>query len=476
MPKAPIDVSYDYSGALLNEKRLSAADVAGAAAAAKAAHAHVLKDADAFARTGPKVGAAATADAWDPGYIDWPARLLDEYAQKREASELGRILKAAHRLRELIDRVVILGIGGSYMGAKAMFDALCDPYFNELSRGDRGSRPRVYFEGNNVDNDSAQALLRILGGRHQATKLDERWGIVVISKSGGTLETAVSFRIFTRALKKSVGDAEGLLQRLIVPVTGEGSKLHKLTQALGVTERLDVPDGIGGRFSVLTAVGLLPAALLGIDIVKLLQGARKFTEYFKANADLSSNIVLQMATVGHLLEKKGVTTRVLSLWGKRLESFGLWYDQLLAESLGKERQGATPITSVNTRDLHSRQQQHQQGRQDKLFTNLVIEQPSDDILTVGHADADDDDLNRYTARTLPEILQIAVQATDEALHSDGQPTATIAIPRLDEETLGELFQMQMLATSVEGAIMGINPYGQPGVEIYKRNMQRLLAE
>jgi glucose-6-phosphate isomerase len=227
---------------------------------------------------------------------------------------------------------------------------------------------------------------------------------------------------------------------------------------------------------VLTAVGLLPAAVLGIDVVKMLQGARKMTEYFKAHGDLQTNVVLQFAGVGHLLEKKGVTTRVLSVWGKRLEAFGLWYDQLLAESLGKERQGATPLTSVNTRDLHSRQQQHQQGRQDKLFTNLVVEQVCDDMLTVGHSDVDDDDLNRYAARTLPEILNIAVQATDEALHSDGQPTATLSIPRLDENTLGQLFQMMMLATSAEGAMMGVNPYGQPGVEIYKRNMKRLLEE
>ena len=472
-PASPIDLRYDYSGALRDEKRLKQADVDGLAEKLAAAHKQVVDDAAEFGKTGPR---GAGSQPWDPGYVNFPAMLLDEYAKHRDASPLGKILRCAHRIRESVDRVVVLGIGGSYMGARAIFEAMCDPYFNEQSRGERGSRPRLYFEGNNVDNDSAQALLRHLGGRGQANGVDDRWAMVVISKSGGTLETAVAFRLFLKALRKSCGGDGSQLSHYIVPVTDKDSTLHKLTTALGCTQRYDVPDGVGGRFSVLTAVGLLPAAVLGLDIVKLLQGARKFTDYFLSRPQLAENIVLQQVGVSHLLEQKGYTTRVLSIWGKRLEAFGLWYDQLLAESLGKEQKGATPLTTVNTRDLHSRQQQHQQGRRDKLFTNVYVDQPTDDILSVGHSDLDDDGLNKYARKTLPEILTAAMQATNQALHDDGHPTTDLALSRLDESTLGQLFQMMMLATSVEGHLIGVNPYGQPGVEGYKVNMNAILSK
>ncbi len=281
---------------------------------------------------------------------------------------------------------MVLGIGGSYMGARAMFEACCHPYHNELPRPARRDRPRIYFEGNNVDNDSVRGLLDLLEG-------DDRWAILVISKSGGTLEPAAALRVFLDALRKSCGGDQEKLRRRIVPVTGQSGRLRDLAAALGCPEVFPVFDGVGGRFSVLSPVGLLPAVVMGLDVVKLLEGAAAMNERFRT-APPGENPVLDYAGVGRLMEvRRGATIRVLSTWGKRLESVGLWYDQLLAESLGKNGQGATPLTVVNTRDLHSRGQQHQEGRRDKLITNLVVQRPERDPVKIERSAFDQDKLN-----------------------------------------------------------------------------------
>ena len=410
----------------------------------------------------------------DSAFIDLPERLLTEYQDHREASELGRILKTAERLRETVDRVVVLGIGGSYMGARALMDACCEPYFNELSRADRGSRPRMYFEGNNVDNDASQGLLRLLGNGKPAKGVDDRWAIVVISKSGGTLETATAFRQFLQSLRGSCDASESLVSELVIPVTGSSGRLFNLAQGLGCQEVYKVPDGVGGRFSVLSAVGLLPAAILGLNIVKLLEGAVVMNDHFRSGP-VGENTVLDYVGVSHLLEEqRGATIRVLSVWAKALEAVGLWYDQLLAESLGKAERGATPLMTLNTRDLHARAQQHQEGRRDKLITNLIVDHWRCDPLAVGRSNLNQDKLNDLSEKTLPELMTAAIEGTNQAYREDGRPTTNIRLPDTSEASIGQFLQMMMLATAVEGRLMGINPYGQPGVEGYKQNMGRIL--
>ncbi len=172
----------------------------------------------------------------------------------------------------------------------------------------------------------------------------------------------------------------------------------------------------------------------------------------------------------------GATIRVLSTWGKSLEAVGLWYDQLLAESLGKQQRGATPLTVVNTRDLHSRGQQHQQGRRDKLITNLIVDRVRRDPIRVGHSALDQDQLNALADKSLVDIMAAAIAGTNQAYKEDGRPTADLHLPRLDETSLGQFFQMMMLATVVEGRLIGINPYGQPGVEAYKKHMNANLRK
>ena len=468
-----VPLKYNSAGVMFPNTGLSPADLKLLAPRLEAARKEVLADAELWKSRGPVPPEKQPLDA---GFIELPERLLAEYGQQRERSELGRILACGKRLAENVDRLVLLGIGGSYMGPRALFEACCHPYHNELSRADRGGYPRLYFEGNNVDNDATQGLLDLVGRERKATGIDDRWAIIVISKSGGTLETAVAFRQFLKALRNACGNDAQKVANLVVPVTGESGRLYELAQALGCPELFHIPDGVGGRFSVLTPVGLLPAATIGLDIVKLLEGAAAMNEHFRT-APLEENVVLQFVGVCHLLEeKRGLHTRVLSMWSKGLEATGLWNDQLLAESLGKEERGALPLTVVNTRDLHSRGQQHQQGRRDKLITNVIVDQVRRDPLAVGRSELDQDQLNSLANKTMPEIMAAAIAGTNQAYAEDKRPTADLHLPRQDEASLGQFFQMMMLATVVEGRLIGINPYGQPGVEGYKKHMNAFLRK
>lgn len=463
-------IRYDYQGVLIDGTGISADELGELSPQLEAARKEVLEVDVQQYRSGDIPTEKQPLDA---AFLDMPERLLAEYETKREQSELGQILTTAQRLAESVDRVVLLGIGGSYMGMRALMEGCCHPYHNELSRSERGGKPRMYFEGNNVDNDSLAALLDLLSNKSAATAVDNDWGVVVISKSGGTLETAVSLRLFVEAMK-----AQGLADQipdLVIPVTGQSGKLFDLATELGCKSLFHVPDGVGGRFSVLSAVGLLPAAILGIDIVKLLESAAAMNEHFRT-APIGENCVLDYVGVCHLLEeRRDVNLRVLSVWNKSLESVGLWYDQLLAESLGKHERGATPFTVVNTRDLHSRAQQHQEGTRDKLMTNVIVEGWRRDALLVNQSEHNQDDLNALAGKSVPQIMNAAIAGTNQAYREDKRPTADIFLRMVDESSLGQLFQMLMLATVVEGRLMGINPYGQPGVEAYKTNMKKHLG-
>jgi glucose-6-phosphate isomerase len=412
-------------------------------------------------------------DPLDAGFIDWPARLL----AGDENGLLRKIEDSAKRFRDQVDRMVVLGIGGSYMGLRALFEALCHPYHNQLTREQRANAPTLHFEGDNLDNDAAAGLLELLKTHCKDPKdLAQRWGIVVISKSGGTLETAAAFRIFREALESYYGAGSELSKKLVIPVTGETGKLRSIANATGYPESFPIPDGIGGRFSVLTAVGLYPAAVLGIDIRALLQGAAAITTTFKT-APLGQNPVLDYTGICHLLERdSGMDVRILSTWGKKLEACGLWYDQLLAESLGKHERGALPLTVVNTRDLHSRGQQHQEGKRDKLITNVIVDKSSLPAVKVPQvpADRDQDQLNRLNGKGMPDLLAAAIAGTNKAYADDNRPTADIHLPKLDAYAVGQYLQMLMLATALEGRLVGTNPYGQPGVEAYKKNMGEIL--
>lgn len=464
-PLAPI--TYDYSALMAPENAprfvrqtgLVEADLKWLAPRLAGARQEVLDNLGVYERRAP---VPEEMEPLDAAFFDLPERMMDE-----DRPLLERIAAAGDRLAKEVDRVVVLGIGGSYMGARALLEACCHPYHNELSRQRRGGRPRIYFEGNNVDNDAVQGLLDLVEG-------SDDWGIVVISKSGGTLETAVAFRVFLDALRKSCGGDQEKLRRRVIAVTGESGRLRELSEAIGCTDVFPIPDGVGGRFSVLSAVGLLPAAVMGLDVNHLLEGAAAMNQRFRAVPPLENPVLAYVGMTRLMETRRGATIRVLATWGKGLEAVGLWYDQLLSESLGKNGLGATPLTVVNTRDLHSRGQQHQDGRRDKLITNLVVDNTHRELIAIERSELNQDQLNALSGKTLPDLLRAAYSGTNQAYAEDYRRTATIHLPRLDEGSLGQLFQMLMLATVVEGRLVGINPYGQPGVEAYKKNMNAIL--
>jgi len=338
-------------------------------------------------------------------------------------------------------------------------------------------KPRIYFVGNDFDNDAIQDLLEMLENQCVDPELSaERWGAVIVSKSGTTLETSAAYRLFRSEAAKYYGLHSPYLRSLFVPVTGPSGKFRDLVKAEGYADDqiLTIPDKISGRYSVLSSAGLLPAALMGLDVRAILLGAATMTRRF-LEEPFERNPVLQYAAVHYLIsEELKKSTRVMAVWSKKLESLGWWYDQLISESLGKQGRGPTPITVVQTRDLHARGQQSQEGTRDKMITNLIVKSPRHPAMMVGMADRNEDDLNALSRKSFPDLQQAMVDGTNQAYLESARPTANLILPVLSEHTMGQLLQMLMLATVVEARLMNVNPYGQPGVETYLRNANRLL--
>jgi glucose-6-phosphate isomerase len=415
----------------------------------------------------------------DAGFIDLPQKYLDQHRRHAESSILGQLLRQGTRLAGEVSRVIILGIGGSYLGSRALFEALRSAYHNELPADSRLGAPRIHFAGNSLDNDTLVELLDLIQANCVDPELrEERWGLIVVSKSGGTLETAAALRVLRKEMEDFYTRHSPRLKQMVLAVTGATGKLRDWCRAEGLAEDhvFTIPDNVGGRYSVFTPAGLLPAAVMGLDVRALLLGAAAMTRRF-LEEPFDRNPVLQFAAVNYLMfQHHQKSIRVLSTWSPKLEAVGFWYDQLLAESLGKQSQGATPLTTVQTRDLHSRGQQLQEGARDKVINNLVVKTARYPALQLGMADNDRDELNEFSRKGLPDLMDAALRGTNLALDDVARPTADLILPTLSEHTLGQLLQMLMLATVVEGRLSGLNPYGQPGVEIYKRNMKVILKE
>ena len=394
-------------------------------------------------------------------FVRGPDELLASYAADRRGSVLGRLFKRASYMHTIVDRVVMLGSGGCCTGAKAILESCCQPFWNELSRADRGSKPRIYFGGNSFDNDSMQGLLHLLDAHKgkPASSEFERWALVVIDKNGDTPETSSALRQFLAALQSSTGLDREKLVELFVPVTGQNSRLHEMVTQIGSTDIYPIPEGVNDPFSVLSVAGLVPAAMLGVNVIELLQGAVAMTEHF-ATAPPQENVVLQYAATNHLLEKqRGLAGRVLRLWSKALEPFGFWYDQLVSESLGKELAGVAQISMVKTSDLFSRHQQHRHAHRhanrDTAVNNIIVEEVRFDALPVQKGENDVDFKFGVSQETLPEALKRVIAAANEELKLAGRPSTNLLVPRVDELHMGQLFQMMMLATVVEGRFMGV---------------------
>ena len=349
-------------------------------------------------------GAGRVGRSIHSGFIDLPQATLDAYRRKGEASDLGRILAQAAHLREQADRVIVLGAGGDGLGGRVLFKALKSSYHNELPPETRLGIPHLYFEGDNVDNDALQELLDLIQvSCVDPERREERWAVVSISRSGSDLETAAALRVFRRDAVEYYGLRSEWLEHLFVAITGPSSPLRQLFKADGHQDSdiLTIPENVGSRFSVFTAAGLLPAALMGLDVRALLQGAASMTKRF-LEEPFERNPVLQFAAVNYLMtEEMGKSLRILSLWSKKLEPLGTWYDHLVAESLGKQGRGPTPLSMIQTRDLHTRGQHHQEGPRDRYITNLVVKNPRTVPIAVQMADRNEDGLNALAARGCP---------------------------------------------------------------------------
>lgn len=389
------------------------------------------------------------------GFLDLPYQ---------DPAGLDRVQATADRVAGLGDAHLVLGIGGSYLGSRALLEALFSPYRNELPREARGGRPRIYFEGNNLDADAMRHLLDLLPTKPGDAARD--FTMNVISKSGGTIETAIAFRIFRQKMEAVYGKAEAA-RRTVATTDASKGNLKALADQEGY-ETFVIPDDVGGRYSVLTPVGLLPAAIAGVDIKQLVAGARAMADRCKG-ADPFQNPAYMYAALMHLSYKAGRNVSIMAAWAKRLEFVGFWYDQLAAESLGKEGGGRIPFTSVNSRDLHARGQQVQEGPHNTVVTNLVVEH-SARPMTVAADAADVDALNYLEGWDLDRMQLGAMDGTRFAYAKDGRPSLNVTIPEVNAYTLGQVFYLFELATLAEGYMQRINPLDQPGVEAYKKFM------
>jgi glucose-6-phosphate isomerase len=414
----------------------------------------------------------------DAGFIDLPQKTLDLHRRHGDKSDLGRVLATAQWLRQETDRVVVLGPGSVLAGPRALFSALCHRHHNELSAKDRLGVPRVYFTGDDSDTDSTQDLLDLLERSCVDPDIkDERWGLIAINKSGDSLEAAAAYRLFRGEAARYYGSNNGKLRQFIVPVTARaGGKVRDLLLAQGFVDAdiLTVPDNVGCRFGAFTVGGLLPAAVLGLDVKALLLGAAAMTKRF-LEEPFDRNPVLQFAAVNHLLaEEHGKQTRVFGVWATKLEAFGRWYEQLVAASLNRHGKGPTPVTCVLPRDLSARGQQLQDGPRTAVVNHLVVKTSKAQPFAVGMADQNEDDLNQFARRTLPDLTRATHGGWRQALVESARPTADLILPSVTEVALGQTMQLLMLATVVEAKLAAVNPYGQPARAARQRHTTAVL--
>ena len=389
------------------------------------------------------------------GWIDLPVNYDKE--------EFARIKKAAEKIRNDSDILFVIGIGGSYLGARAAIDFVKHSFYNDLPKEKRKA-PQIYYVGNSMSGAYIEELIDLIG--------DKDFSVNVISKSGTTTEAAVAFRVFRELTEKKYGK-EGAAKRIYSTTDKARGALKTLSDEEGY-ECFVIPDDVGGRFSVLTAVGLLPIAASGADIDKLMEGAAHLREIC-LNNDFSENPALRYAAIRNILYRKGKSVEILANYEPSLHFISEWWKQLYGESEGKDQKGIFPASVDLTTDLHSMGQFIQDGSRLMYETVLVVEKTRRDF-TLKSAENDIDGLNYLSGKTMDYVNKCAMKGTIAA-HVDGNvPTLLIEIPEQTEYHLGELFYFFEFAVGVSGYMLGINPFDQPGVEFYKANMFRLLGK
>ncbi len=389
------------------------------------------------------------------GWIDLPV----DY----DKDEFARIKKAAAKIQSDSEVLLVIGIGGSYLGARAAVEFLRHSFYNVVSKEIRKT-PEIYFVGNSISSTYIRHLMDVIG--------DRDFSINMISKSGTTTEPAIAFRVFKEMMEKKYGKEEAARRIYATTDRVKGSLKHLATEE--GYETFVVPDDIGGRFSVLTAVGLLPIAVSGADIDKLMEGARAGRET-ALNAPFEENDSLKYAAIRNILLRKGKEIEILANYEPSVHYVSEWWKQLYGESEGKDQKGIFPASVDLTTDLHSMGQFIQDGSRNMFETVINIE-TSREELVLQEEPVDLDGLNYLAGKSVDFVNKSAMNGTILA-HTDGQvPNLMVKVPEVNEFYLGELFYFFEFACGVSGYLLGVNPFNQPGVESYKKNMFALLGK
>jgi len=386
------------------------------------------------------------------GWVNLPTDLSENL--------LNDIEETAEKIRSISDYFVVIGIGGSYLGARAVIESLSNSFsdYND-------SFPKILYAGHNLSEDYLAEMIEFLA--------DKNFSIAVISKSGTTTEPAVAFRLLKKLLEEKVGK-EAARERIIAITDKEKGALKVLANQNGYKTYI-VPDDVGGRFSVLTPVGLIPIAVAGFDIKQLVEGARRMQRITNNSSSLLVNPAALYAVTRNILLNKGYNVEILVNFRPKLQYFGEWWKQLYGESEGKDGKGIFPAAVNFTTDLHSMGQYIQDGRRELFETVITVENPNKNIL-VPSDEQDLDGLNYLSGKNVEFVNQMAEKGTVLAHIDGGVPVLQVVIPEINEFYLGQLIYFFELACAYSGLILGVNPFDQPGVEAYKKNMFSLLGK
>ena len=374
-----------------------------------------------------------------------------------EINNLNEIIETAKNIRSLADVVVVIGIGGSYLGAKAVIDALG----NDFEKG----KTQVVYAGHNISEDYIFELIEYLK--------EKNWAITVISKSGTTTEPAIAFRILKNELEKKYGKDESV-KRIVAITDAKKGALRQLADEEGY-KTFVIPDDVGGRYSVLTPVGLLPIAIAGFDVEQLVNGAKDMYKQLDESAGKKENIALQYAAFRNALYNAGKTTEILVNYNPKLHFIAEWWKQLYGESEGKENKGIFPASVDFTTDLHSMGQYIQEGKR-MIFETVISVKKTKHHVEVPTDEANLDKLNYLAGKRIDEINKMAELGTSIAHIDGGVPNIRIELPEINEYYLGQMIYFFEKACGISGYILGVNPFNQPGVEAYKKNMFALLEK
>jgi glucose-6-phosphate isomerase len=389
------------------------------------------------------------------GWLDLPSDINRE--------EIKRIEDTAYYLRRKSDVIVVVGIGGSYLGARGVIEALQHNFKNLQKKGEHS--PIVLYAGQNISEDYLADLMEVLE--------DKKFSVVVISKSGTTTEPAIAFRLLKNLLEKKYGK-EVAANRIVAITDKAKGALKKLANKEGY-KTFVIPDDVGGRFSVLSSVGLLPIACAGFNVKEFLKGAEEMETALKGKESFDGNPAMQYAAVRNLLYRKGKTTEILTSFTPSLYYFIEWWKQLYGESEGKEGKGIFPAGTIFSTDLHSMGQFIQDGTRNIFETNLWVENANMN-LTIPEDETNLDELNYIAGKNINFVNEKAMLGTMRAHKDGGVPSLTISLKKLDERNLGGLVYFFEFACAISGYMLGVNPFDQPGVEAYKKNMFKLLGK